>query len=326
MNMMLRIKQREYNLSFEQVSQWCGKNVLEKQKIVGCLTEYFGSAKVLQEENDVFIEGQQVGRKYFQVFCIKDRESLLEAIKIGKNTLLSQYIKRLLNEFGIQEDMNKIDQVLWSVFEQINVYMHKLGNIELQYSTQQIWDIVQKTELTGCVDTLDNLSNYELLTVFINLVNELQQFEPGKQLVMFPNLDHMITSYEYQNIYDLCSRIVRQYDLWFIFLTSLDDYAIVTRENIESICVFNTCFFQFVSYEKIEKYIKSSYPIEKKWTDEKILCYIRNILHEIGNDAHRELESELLLKMLNDTLCVHGCWKKRPIQAEIDFMMSKSMV
>ena len=59
--------------------------------------------------------------------------------------------------------------------EDIHEDVYKLGDIELTYSMSEVWDMIQKSSISGIDDTtLEDKCNYELLIILLNLIEALQ--------------------------------------------------------------------------------------------------------------------------------------------------------
>ena len=134
--------EKQYKIRLEPLTQLYGLNVQRKHYILESLRKYFSSFKYSEEKSkwrdNVFIDDENVGRKYFSVTSISCREDLINEIKISKQSMLSKYIQCLLQEFDWQKRIEIIDEQLAHIFLELNEKMSEIGPIELNYSTSEI--------------------------------------------------------------------------------------------------------------------------------------------------------------------------------------------
>ena len=111
-------KNKEYIINLEPVTQLCGICFEKKNFIIKSLCKYFSSGKYEQYEDNMHenikINGEKTGRKYFSAFHISSREQLIQSIKISKSSLMMQYLSGIYSEIPyqwiidqIQDDLDK---------------------------------------------------------------------------------------------------------------------------------------------------------------------------------------------------------------------------
>lgn len=116
---ILKITVTKYSekIEFElaKVTQLCGQNIRRKQFVINSLIKYFSNEKYTESEeqyrDNVYIDNEQVGRNYFKVIRISNIEDILKLIKVGKATLLSQYIKDRLAAFDCENHLSHIENI-----------------------------------------------------------------------------------------------------------------------------------------------------------------------------------------------------------------------
>lgn len=74
---------------------------------------------------------------------------IISMIKLTKQSLMTEYIKQLMNQFDWQQHLHLIDIELEKMFALMNDEINHLGDIELNYETADVWDMVQKADITG---------------------------------------------------------------------------------------------------------------------------------------------------------------------------------
>ena len=103
--MNVEITEFEKRFCFElcPVTQLCGQNVCNKNYIFESLRRYFGTFKYSESKNkwrdNVFIDNNQVGRKFFSVLSISNKTDIIQMIKLTKQSLLMEYVKNIIQDF-----------------------------------------------------------------------------------------------------------------------------------------------------------------------------------------------------------------------------------
>lgn len=323
MNMTICTSITEYKINLAPVSQWCGKNIRRKRQILDILCQYFSSNRGECRASSILIDNEEVGRKYYQIYRINTKEDLVNAIKIGKTTLMYQYLKSLVGDFDYQDSLLKIDDILTMIFESLNNEMNKLGNVELMYHQEQIWDMVQKVDISGKDDRLiSDLENLELIEIYIRLQEQLQHRIPDKKIYIFENLDHLLEIDEYKKVYSECYEIANKSDSCFIFTTSLDSYVVLSNRNINSITIINEEEYVLDNIEFIYNFIKENYPCDINFNEKEIIDCLINIIHDIGAQMPiKNIRDLVVCKLFNKEMCIHSKWRIKPCQPEISFMI-----
>lgn len=313
----------KYKINVSSVSQWCGKNVKRKNHILNILCQYFSAGRGECMARNVLIDNEEVGRKYYQIHRISTREDLINSIKIGKTTLMCQYLKSLIGDFDYQDSLLKIDDILTMIFEKLNAEMYKLGNVELMYHQEQVWDMVQKVDIsTKDERPISDLENCELVEIYIKLQEQLQYKMPDKRLYIFENADHLLEIDEYENVYNKCYEIANKSDSRFIFTTSLDGYVVLNRQNSNSVTIINEEEYTLDDIEYVCRFINEYYPCDINLSEEVVIECLANIVHGIGAlTPIRNMRELVICKLLNKDMCIHSKWRIKPCQPEISFMM-----
>ena len=74
---------------------------------------------------------------------------------------------------------------LEEMFQMINKDLNHLGDIELTYAESDVWEMVQKSSVVGNEQTsLEDKNNFDLLTIFLNLVESVMGLNPRKMLII----------------------------------------------------------------------------------------------------------------------------------------------
>lgn len=153
------------------ITQLCGQNIPKKSYILESIRRYFSAYKYSEERNkwrnNVKIDDELVGRKFFTVLSVSGVVDLLMWIKWSKQSLMVEYVRGLMQEFDWQLHLRTIHGELEEMFQMINKDLNHLGDIELIYAESDVWEMVQKSSVVGNEQTsLEDKNNFDLLTIF----------------------------------------------------------------------------------------------------------------------------------------------------------------
>lgn len=318
--------EKKHEFELEPVTQLCGQNIPIKAYIFESLRRYFGTYKYSEIKNkwrdNVWIDDAQVGRKYFSVISIKNTSDILSAIKCTKQSLMLEYVNGIMQKFDWQEHLNIIGEEVEEMFQLLNEEISSIGSIELTYSTAEMWDMVQKTDVTGKNETtLEDMNLSELFSIFLNLIEKVLGFNPQKTLILIENADHFLSPSEYRRAIYRMQEICCNYDAYFALTTSLDGYAVCDEELCSGIAVFNDASFQFPQMSEFTKAINDNYPCNKEFDACKFKAVIEKIVQRIGKERYlNTVEENAVLKIINRSLMFNDKWDKEENAPEIAFL------
>lgn len=333
--MILQISQidRTAEINIEPVTQLCGQNIVWKNQILRIIKKYFSGEKYADYEEKnrgiIRLDGEEVGRKYFRLIKYADRGSMIETIKIGKTNLLTQCIRYFLNDFDCQQQMSCIDENLTKIYLMLNKMLERnIVNLQLDYQYSDLWDIVQKSEVyLSDSRHIEEASDFELVKLCIDIIKQLLEINPEKTIILWENIDHLLTKEEYEYVVKECEDITKKYDIYFIFTTSLQQYVYITESTIEGIHVFNEEDFIFPEIEKIQNFVNNHYPYYKEWSKEELYKAIKNNVHKIGMKGYLEEDKNIVvLKLINDTFIQKEVKKEQAHLEESSFLLHGNML
>ena len=241
--MNVEITEFEKRFCFElcSVTQLCGQNVCNKNYIFESLRRYFGTFKYSELKNK------------------------------WRDNVFIEYVKNIIQDFDWQLHLRNLSEEIEIMFQIINDQVNKVGDIELSYSMSDVWDMVQKSEVSGIDDTeLSDKSNAELILILLNIEDNVLKNNPKKTLILFENLDHLVNLKEYVEIIHAADIISKKYDLYFIFSSSLNKYVCCDVDFLEGISVFGDVHFQMPEYNRLYLFLKENYPYEKEFSNEHV--------------------------------------------------------
>ena len=320
--------EKKYSFNLEKITQLCGQNVMKKTYIFESIRRYFSTYKYREEQNkwreNIKVDGEAVGRKFFEILSVSSMEDVLMTIKWSKQSLMMDYVKQLTQRFEWQTHMRVINEELEKMFQMMNLEINHLGKLELVFAMSNVWDILQKSEVVGIEQKiLEEQDNYELLMIFMNLIEEVLKCNPRKMLVLIENLDHLVTREEYMCVLNKLNEITRKFDVYFVLSTSIDGYVKYDKELCSGIKIFGDVDFQMPEFDKIAEFINERYPYHKVLADEQIFNDLRMVTQKIGqSDFLYSVEESVVCKMVNKTLMLYDKWEKEEKALEIAFLKS----
>lgn len=318
--------EKKYTFELESVTQLCGQNIVKKTYIIESLKRYFSTYKYREEQNkwrnNVRVDNEIIGRKFFSLITVNGISEILSMIGWSKQSLMMEYVKQLIQTINCQKHLNIINNEIEDIFQIMNEDISQLGEIELSYAMSDVWDMVQKSHITGYNETtLEDKSNYELLLIFLNLIEEILKVNPKKMLVIIENVDHLISRKEYKEILKKLQKIGLNYDIYFVVSTSLDGYVVCDPILCHGISIFGDIDFQMPELDEVLNYIHYNYPYNKKLTEEQLQNDLEGIIHKIGQKEFLySMEENVICKLINQSLMISEKWEDTPNVLEISFL------
>lgn len=326
-------KNTEYIINLEPVTQLCGICFEKKDFIIKSLCKYFSSSKYEQYEDNMHenikINGEKTGRKYFSAFHISSREQLIQSAKISKSSLMMQYLSSIYSEIPYQWIIDQIQENLDKLYLEINKEIqNKIKCIEIGHYTKNILEIIQSSDISGTDETaLESLPNMELLLTYIGILQEIQKKCPCKTLIIIENIDHFINYQDYKKILNKMVQFSNSFDAWFILTTSIEGYVVLNRNLIEGINVINDCIFSFPDMEHIISFIRKKYPTEKIFEESEICENIIPVIQNIGCENYKyNMRKSVMLKLLQNSLGIPLILKNIINSIEKAFLADKNVL
>lgn len=323
----------KYIINLEPITQLCGISFDKKNFIINSLYKYFSNSKYeyyeINMQENIKINGEKTGRKYFNTFKISSRQQLLQSVKISKSSIMMQYISTKYTSFNCQKIIDKISEYLEKLYLEINQELqNNIGYIEVVHNTKNIMEIIQNSDTSGTEErALENLSNIDLLLIYTNLLCELQKIYPDKMLIIIENIDHLISYKEYNLFIEKIEQFSKNSDIWFILSTSIEGYAVLNQDIIEGINIINDCIFSFPDIEHLISFIHKRYPIDITLNKKEVCENIRMIIQNIGCEKYNYyFKGSIILKILQNSLYIPVTYKNFINSIEKAFLMDKSMI
>lgn len=321
-----------YELNFDVITQLCGQNITIKNYIVDSICKHFSSDKYKDYEEEfienISIDGEVPGRKQWECYRIRSKEDMISAIQMNKSSILGKCIKESVSGFECQNDLMEIDNILLRVFARLNQTLFTQLPIELQYSQEDLFSIIQQTSVrTNEGADLHALAVEDVLNAFIEIIKMQQSIIPEKRLFVFENIDHYMNNDCYIGFVKKCEEMARASNIWFIFTTSLDGYVYISVDSIESINIINDEIYSLPSEEHLNDFINNYYPINKPWNFDDIKRILNVTIQDIGKQSSlRQADELVFLKLINETLDIGSEWEKRPSAPEIQCLLAADVV
>ncbi len=323
----------KYEIQLLQITQLCGTDFRKKNFILTSLQKYFSNTRYaeyeLSDQENIEIEGEKVGRKYFSLYSVRERNDLIRMIRLGRSTLMMDYLSDLLQEFEYQRELDGIGEHLERIYLDLNKELgESIANIEIGYEQKKLWEIIQASQITGRQEeALECLSNQQLLETYFDLLFQRQKRKPEKSLIIVENIDHMLTYPEYLSLIAKADLLCKEYDLWFVFSTSIEGFAALEREWISGVNIVNDIIYLLPDQEEIVAFVKNHYPCEKELKTEAVMEGLRSNIQNIGKEGYDlNLTGLVVLRLINGTLCINNYAKEGINRIENSFLISKNMV
>lgn len=278
---------------------------------------------------NIKINGEKTGRKYFSAFHISSREQLIQSIKISKSSLMMQYLSGIYSEIPYQWIIDQIQENLDKLYLEINKEIqNKIDCIEIGHYTKNIMEIIQSSDVSGTDETaLESLPNKELIMAYIGILQEIQKKSPCKTLIIIENIDHFISYKDYKEILNKMLQFSNDFDVWFIVTTSIEGYVVLNQSLIEGINVINDCIFSFPDMEHMVSFIRKKYPTETIFEEKEICENIIPVIQNIGCENYKyDMRKSVMLKLLQNSLGIPLILKNIINSIEKAFLTDKSML
>ena len=318
--------EKYYSFNLMPVTQLCGQDIRKKSYMLESLRRYFSFCKYKEGKNkwrdNIRMDDTVIGRKFFSVISIQNTVELLSMIKWSKQSLMVEYMKNMMQKFEWQTHLRTINEEVEAMIQLLNSDINLLGDIELTYAMADVWDMVQKTEVAGMNQiALEEKDAYEVLMIFLNLLEKNSKVNPKKTLVIMENIDHFISKKEYVEIVHKLQFMARNSDTYFILSTSLDGYVECNQELCSGIKVFNDVDFQMPELEQVVNYLEINYPRNKVLSMEQVQEDLIRIIQKIGKkDCLYTIEENVVCKLINQSLLIHDKWGEEENSLEIAFL------
>lgn len=329
MKLLIKNGIHEDEVNIAQISQWGGQNIISKTFALNSIDYYFSTHKYDEferfMENNISVDGEDIGRKYFEVIRISSRKQLLSMIQFSKSSLLSVLVKDRLNGIDLQIELNRIEQILDVISKTLNNdFFGRIGDVGIRCNQQNIWEMVQQTQVIRSDGSLiEEASTYELMSDLLDLIFENQKIKPGKRMIILENIDHIVTPDEYRKVIEQMKRVVNESDTWFILTTSLDRYIDVKEELIEGIAIFgDKDIIQFPESEHLKEFVDVNWPCNERISVNRLLSYIERVGQICGNTNNlMGLKEMIFLKLLDKENLLEIQRQEYINKTEIEFLL-----
>lgn len=318
--------EKRYSFELEPITQLCGQNVIKKTYILESIRRYFSTYKYAEEKNkwrdNVKINSENVGRKFFTVISISNVGDLLMLIRLSKQSLMVEYLKSLMQKFDWQLHLRAINEELEVMFQMMNMDLAQLGDVELTYAASDLWSMIQKSDITGDNQkSLQEKEMYELLNIFLNLLEQVMDVNPKKMMILLENIDHWISQDEYRKIVRRIEQLARRYDIYFVLSTSIDGYVVCDEQLCGGIHAVGEAQFQMPEFDEMLNYINGVYPCNKKLSKEELKKDLEKIVQKLGSSGYLyNVEENVICKLINQTLLSKEKWSEDEKAPEIAFL------
>jgi len=333
LNFQIKKANSVYEIPLVPIIQLCGTNFEIKHFVCYSLTKYFSTSRYSafegEYQDNITLDDNKVGRKYFSCIRISNREQLIQSIKLSKTSMMMEYLKLSYMEFSAQNIMQQISELLDQLYMEMNVQLlEALKNIQVGYQEKNIWDMIHTADITtNDGREIEELTTEQLFQTYLGLLKKMQQRKPEKLLIIVENIDHLLTLSQYENVIKNIQNMVKESDVTFLFTMSVEGYVSMKDELLEGISVMNDVVFNFPEWDRLHQFICNNYPRQVVWDDASIRSGIQGIVHNIGKENMRlHLQENVFLKLLQDSLCIKMAVKTGINSVENAFLLNETVL
>lgn len=327
MRIIVKNKQENYELNLQPITQLCGKNIQKKKFILNSLAKHFSSSKYMAYENDfvenILLDESVPGRNYFGVSVIKSREDLVTEFKLKKTGMLKNHLDYILSDFEQQVELDKIQMILNSIFDRINTeFLNGKSNLRFEFYEKNIFEMVQCSDIRVFDERcIEELCNFDLMTDYLKLIQEIQKNDNKKRMLIFENIDHLLSQAEYIDFMNQLKQLVCRYDLWCIVTSSIDGYVFIDDEFFSGIHCINDIVYDMPEYEETKQFMEFHYPINQQFEKEEFDEILMSAVHNIGiNNRSYDLRGLILENVLIESTCIVPSKGNKITIPEINFL------
>ena len=326
MKMKVFVDSKEYNIRVEAITQICGTNIVLKNKVLQQIKKHFEGSKSTQK---VLIDGEEIGKSFADLFYIENKDGMASSFKLVKNTLINQYILQELQNIEMQKELDDIELCLSKMFEDFNLRLReKVGDVTLRYEIENIFDMVQKTVITGANgESVGEMDVFDLVVSYLKLQQSIWEIQPCKKIIVFNNIDHLLTRSEYRKLLDKCDKMTKEYDVYFLFSISIDGYVVIDENNISGINIFNDEIFFLDELDNIKEFVVNNYPVNIYMEKGELIKKLERIINYIGDYQYEiDIKPQVLLKLLNSANAIKTKVSSLINNQEIAFLSDNNVV
>ena len=211
-----------------------------------------------------------------------------------------------------------------NIFQNINEsFLENGSKVKLSFEENNIFNLIQNAK----VESYDGqdihlLNNLELLTEFLQLIEKNLLYQPGKILLIFKNIDHLLEWQEYQLFVDKVEKISNGFDISIICTLSIEGYVDIRKQFFEGIHIINDVVYQMPELERVKEFVQDHYPSGRIVSEKDVQNFCKKIMHKIGCDRYKLITREnVYLKLLNDSLVLRQKESENLDKMELDFIM-----
>ncbi len=324
----MKLKFNEFEIDILPFVQLCGMNCKKKEFIINSIEKHFSSGKYKDYEKEYqecfLVDGQILGRNYFKTYSIQNREDIIRYIQISKSSIMMQYFSNCLTEYNCTQDMSVIVERLENIFQNINeTFLENGSKVKLSFEENNIFNLIQNAKVESYDgQDIHMLNNLELLTEFLQLIEKNLLYQPGKILLIFKNIDHLLERQEYQLFVDKVEKISNGFDVSIICTLSIEGYVDIRKQFFEGIHIINDVVYQMPELERVKEFVQDHYPSGRIVSEKDVQNFCKEIMHKIGCDRYKLITREnVYLKLLNDSLVLRQKESENLDKMELDFIM-----
>ena len=146
------------------------------------------------------------------------------------------------------------------------------------------------------------MSNIDILLIYINLVTELSKKTGENAIVMISDIDHLLEPSEYATLIEKLKNKISESNNYYIFTSSIDNYAYIDEDVITGINAVNDEIFEFPSLERIKEFVENNYPCNIKLDECEFIKMLEGTVNNVGLESYVDIQSVIISKLINRTI------------------------
>ncbi len=321
-------------ISFGEITNIVGQNIKGTNYFMDYFIKYFtGYRYNLYEEEkynyevEILIDGEEVGRRYIEVYEIS-KESIENMLSFTKGNILYNYLMMLFEDVSIKENIDKVSEQI----ELMNIKLHDRVENSLKDSihidSNEITEsIILKNFIKGYVEKgnipINHITNEEKILLVLKIIEQLNKKNNNLKCIAIKDIDKLISIEDFEVINNEIIRLSESNNLTFITSSSTEGYISGNTKHFKYINIFGDLNITMPEIHELTEYVNRSYPTNKCFNEEEVCKIIKKIAPLLLSEKidFKMNESYIVLKLINSC---YGVYKKESktnlTSCEIEFL------
>ena len=268
-----------FEFNFDSLIQIAGCNSILKKQLYFVMKEYFSSRKLVNSDNcKITLEGEVLSEGHFEFIGIFDESDLNKQIGMGKDSIFLNILKSVENSVEFNELLVGLnDKLLWiDSFVESNLSNNLGFEIKLESKEFGLSDYLKNLGDVEIGDlSVQFLSNYEKLEIFLRLLRGFVQYHSGSFMVALWDVNNLFSNSDFSRLGRLIIDLIHDFGVRFLVFSSIGGYIVDDVNFFEGISVFNDIVFSFCDLSLFKGSIVRNYPSLVDFSEAFIFDFIK---------------------------------------------------